>query len=110
MLYVRRDKHGEIIAIFKQSEDSAQEQLDEKNPEILAFIGQSTKLDESLDESLEQLQQTDIEMIRAIEDLINIFIEKDFIKFQELPKATQLKITTRKSIRDKLKSTDNDDN
>lgn len=101
VLYIKRDADGNIIQMAKQSSDEMQESLDEHDPEILKFLNQDK--DELQHESIKQLEQSDIEMIRAVEDLIELLIHKHVITFTDLPAVTQTKILSRKKIRDLLR-------
>jgi hypothetical protein len=38
-------------------------------------------------------------MIRVIDDLVNILLEKSIISINDLPQAVQIKLLTRKSLR-----------
>lgn len=49
------------------------------------------------------LAETDIKMIRVIEDVIDIFITKKVINYKDLPETAQEKLNERKLLREKLK-------
>lgn len=49
-----------------------------------------------------QLQQSDIEIIRLLEDLIEILIIKGTLNYTDLPGAAMQKILLRKKLRDAL--------
>lgn len=97
MFYVQRDAKGEIQSIQKQADDLHQECLDIDDPGIASFFANSTKHAE------EELAASDLEMARAVEDLIEVLINKHVINFTDLPEMTQKKIIKRKRIRDMLK-------
>jgi len=56
-----------------------------------------------IDDAKMELSQTDNGMIRVIEDLIDVLILKNTIKFDDLPVEVQDKINNRKVLRDKIK-------
>ncbi len=49
-----------------------------------------------------ELQATDLEMVRVVEDLISTLVDKGVIMMTDLPKAAQDKIATRGTMRSKL--------
>ena len=49
-----------------------------------------------------ELQATDLEMARVLEDLINTLVDKGVIMMTDLPKAAQDKIASRGTMRSKL--------
>lgn len=49
-----------------------------------------------------ELQATDLEMVRVLEDLISTLVDKGVIMMTDLPKAAQEKITSRGTMRGKL--------
>ncbi len=64
------------------------------------------------DKALDALNSTDSEMLRIVEDLIDVLMEKQIFVFTELPEAVQAKINVRKQLRKDMGSLDgliNDD-
>jgi hypothetical protein len=70
------------------------------DPDVILFLEQNGLSDA---EPNQALAKSDIEMIRVIEDLIELLIHKQLINFTDLPDATQQKILKRKKIRDMLR-------
>ncbi|HLB06526.1 MAG TPA: hypothetical protein VJN41_02435 [Alphaproteobacteria bacterium] len=53
--------------------------------------------------SIEQaLGASDSELIRALEDLIDVLIKKDVIAFTDLPEPVQRKLLSRQALRERL--------
>jgi hypothetical protein len=92
MPYVCRDTDGNIISISLEKSASHSELLEADNAELSQFM---TKL--NLDSN--QILETDIALIRVIEDLIDILIAKSVINFNDLPSAVQKKLLNRKNLR-----------
>lgn len=92
MPYVTRDTHGIINSISLEKSASHSEFLESDNVELSQFM---TKL--NLDSN--QILETDIALIRVIEDLIDILIAKSVINFNDLPSAVQKKLLNRKNLR-----------
>lgn len=95
MAYVLRDAQGKIIA------SSAVENLGEgwvfiesQQKEYLDF------LEQSLAEG-DQFRQSDIQLARVLEDLIALLVERNTIRFTDLPPAAQKRLNERQSMRQK---------
>jgi len=98
MLYVERDKIGNIIALHIKPEPNAQEQKSIMDEEILEFLNKNV----DTDPWIQLLSLSDIGIIRILEDLIDLLIRKNIILFTELPEEAQAKINDRKRVREKL--------
>jgi len=100
-MYVSRDKNKKITAVFRQPNITAQEMISSSDPELMVFLGQDENQSKSM---VKYLQQSDLNMIRVIEDLINILIKKNIIRFTDFPEASQSKIVNRQKIREQLRN------
>ena len=98
MLYVERDKVGNIIALHVRSEPNAREQKSIMDEEILGFLNKNV----DADPWVQLLSLSDIGIIRILEDLIDLLIRKNIILFTDLPEEAQAKINERKRAREKL--------
>lgn len=114
MPYIKRNIDGEIVALFREPNSDAGiwENLPIEDAEVQNFLSHSdaSPSPESphslggveVTEAIERLDATDRAMIRVIEDLIEILIEKNIITVTDLPEATQEKLLNRKKIRQLL--------
>lgn len=95
MLYAKRDKSGDIINLSDTPSPGADEVVNATDEEVIGFIfnNSSTTLSKKL------LSETDAGMIRIVEDLIELLIQKNLIMFTDLPNAAQQKILMRNQIR-----------
>lgn len=100
LMYVQRNPNNEIIAVNKQPTAEAQEPMPSSDPELLSFLQQD---DISPETTIKSLKQSDLDMVRVVEDLINILIEKNIICFTDFPDASQSKIIARQKIRENLR-------
>jgi len=101
MLYVRRDENGHIVALLREPADGAEEQLSPTDPEVIGFLGTSG----SEDINLEYLAQSDHALIRVVEDLIYLLVDKNVILFTELPLEAQRKLAGRREARARMQHT-----
>jgi hypothetical protein len=92
--YIRRDEQGRITAVNLQPGDGLIE-VPANSPELLDFMGRI---------GVEQgsLQQSDMRLVRVLEDLIDLLIDRDVIRFTDLPLPAQEKLMERRSMRQSL--------
>lgn len=103
MPYVKRDPSGNIIELHEMPEDSDTEWLELFDAEVLNFL----KTTQNTKNAKVALNALDAEMIRVVEDLIDLLIDKQVILFTELPEAVQHKLGARKMLRSKMESLEN---
>jgi FMN phosphatase YigB (HAD superfamily) len=99
MPFVTRDETGRILALYREQTPDAREYLPSGHPEILEFAGQAVESEERPD-----MLQSDLEMIRVYEDLIDILISKRVVVLTDFPTAAQEKLVRRKRLRSSLSS------
>ncbi len=100
MLYVERDEKGIIISIHRSPGPNAIESKPAVDKELLEFLNKTT----SAEPGKMLLSLTDTGMIRLVEDLIDLLINKNVILYTDLSEQAQEKIQERKQIREKLSS------
>jgi hypothetical protein len=96
--YIRRDEQGLIAAIQLEPGDGLEE-LPSSSQELIDFMNRM---------GLEQdtLQQSDMRLVRVLEDLIDLLIDRDVIRFTDLPLPAQEKLMERRSMRQSLGALD----
>lgn len=103
MAYVKRDDQGNIIEVFDAAQAGAEEYLSINSEELVAFLKQS----EDPDAARTVLTDSDLSLVRVLEDLINTLIDKEVILFTDLPPAAREKLANREKIRGQLSDLDN---
>jgi len=63
--------------------------------------------DDVVENSLNQLKQSDLDMIRVLEDLIDVLTAKGVFKITDLPPGAQAKLLNRSTARKALSSLNN---
>ena len=101
MRYVARDKDGGIVAIFDRPHPAAPEMIYEDDPELVAFVT-GGKTEEAM---RAYLQESEGDLLRILEDLINVLIENNLILLTDFPDHAQRKLMRRQGIRGKLQYT-----
>ena len=94
MPYVKRDEQGRISAINLEPGEGL-EDVPPNSPELLDFMHRM-----GLEHST--LQQSDMRLVRVLEDLIDLLIDRDVIRFTDLPLPAQEKLMERRSMRQSL--------
>ena len=92
MIYVKRDAKGQVTAISKEPMEGF-EQTDD---------GAASEIEEMLASSSDSLfQNSDLEFIRVLDDVIDLLISKNLVLFTELPEVVQEKYTQRTQMRER---------
>jgi hypothetical protein len=98
MPHVKRDGQGRITALNLEPGDGL-EAIPASSPELLDFMHKM-----GLEQST--LQQSDMRLVRVLEDLIDLLIDRDVIRFTDLPLPAQEKLMERRSMRQSLGALD----
>ena len=102
MLYVERDKDGKIIGLRNNPTAEANEKKSVTDEEVLNFLNKKV----GDDSFLHLLSLSDVGVIRILEDLVELLINKKILLWTDLPTAAQEKIKERKILRSKISSQD----
>ncbi|CAI8879143.1 MULTISPECIES: tryptophan synthase subunit beta [Pseudomonas] len=97
MFYVQRDAQGQLIRVEAAAYAEATETLPADHHEIQAWFANA-----AVENSLKQLKQSDFEMIRVLDDLIQVLTQKGVIRVTDLPPAAQAKLMDRTQAREAL--------
>jgi hypothetical protein len=102
MFYVQRDATGQLLRVEAASYEGFSEILPADNAEIQEWFG-----DDEVENSLKQLKQSDLDMIRVLEDLIDVLTAKGVFSITDLPAGAQAKLLNRSKARKALGSLNN---
>jgi len=100
MPYVIRDKTGQIIEVRAHPNDTTTEEVSADDPALRVFLGQAARKADVEN----ALIASDQGMIRVLEDLIAVLIDRRIIMLTDLPKAAQQKLARRYELRSKLQN------
>jgi len=92
MLFVKRDAGGAVVAVSRESTEGFTEQLATDDPAVSGFLVEISSESSSLDAS-------DQDLIRVLEDVVDLLIAKGLVLFTELPADAQKKIMRRQEMR-----------
>lgn len=94
MPYIRRDTEGKITAIALEP-GAGLEEIPAGSSELTEFV-------RTLGAETNSLEQSDLRLVRVLEDLIELLIARDVIRFTDLPQPAQEKLLQRRSLRQSL--------
>ncbi len=95
MAYILKNTQGEIIAASASENPGAGWIFTEDNTkEYMDF------LERSLAKS-DPFRESDIHLARVLEDLISLLVERNIIRFTDLPQPAQKRLNDRESLRRK---------
>lgn len=97
MLYVKRDTWGNLQRVEAAPFEDMDGEIAADSQEAQAWYS-----NQNVESSLLQLKQSDLDMIRVLEDLITVLIRKGVVRITDLPEAAQAKLVGRSKARDTL--------
>ncbi|MEO9654967.1 hypothetical protein [Marinomonas sp.] len=97
MLYAKVNETGDILDVATVQTDEYAILVSPDDP-IVALILED-KLNSHSASTQQMLTSSDSEMMRVLEDLVELLVEKRIIQFTELPLPAQKKLLSRKWVR-----------
>lgn len=98
MFYIQRDSDGHLMKVEKRPFPEMNGELTDDSREAQAWF----RSHQAAMSSLQQLRQSDLEMVRVLEDLIQVLIQKGVVSITDFPQAAQLKLINRAQAREAL--------
>jgi hypothetical protein len=102
MPYVTRNDQGQIIEVAERKTQGAREQVALDDPDLIAFLTSGAEGSGPTGNIRAALEASDLELIRVIEDVITVLIDKRIFMLTDLPPAAQQKLARRYNLRSKL--------
>ncbi len=91
-MYIKRNSQGQIVALSQEAEPGY-DSVSPESSELLAFL-QTLK-----PARYKSLAESDLDMVRVLEDLVALLIDRNVIRFTDLPAAAQAKLVSRRELR-----------
>lgn len=98
MPFVKRNDSGAIVAVFRQPTQEGLAEVDRRDPELAAFLD-DTLLDLA---ARKEWIESDLGLVRVLEDLVQALIDKGVLLFTDLPEAAQEKLRGRTGFREQF--------
>lgn len=116
MPYIRRDAEGNISGLVEIPDGREAELASINDPEVMAFLfkderargipegcnlhaPQCLEVIFGLQDARKAMLDSDLGMVRIVEDLVELLIQKGVIRFTDLPEAAQKKLMARTEAR-----------
>lgn len=96
-VYVHRDEGGEIVSVSRVPSKDHAERCPAAQADVVTFLRRLTPNKAALLES-------DLSLVRVIEDLIDVLIRKDVLRLTDLPDSVQAKLLDRRKLRGSVRS------
>lgn len=93
MAYILKNAQGQVIAASASENPGAGWEYVENDAKIYLEY-----LEKALIKS-HSFRESDIQLARVLEDLINLLIERNLIRFTDFPEAAQRRLNERQSMR-----------
>lgn len=89
-LYVQRDARGQVVGLSASPEGDHSEPATHDDPEVQRF-----------------LRDIDLDLVRVLEDVIDLLVGQGVFRFTDLPDSAQRKLLFRKDMRSHLRAVAN---
>lgn len=99
-MYVKRDSASRIVAVSAEADASCREYVAAGDRELLTFVDGGT----GAFSEQRLMRESDLDFVRVLEDVIGVLIDKSVIRFTDLPKEAQSKLSERHFMRDHINS------
>lgn len=98
MVYVQRDGEGRLLRVERQPFEGMMETLAVESEELQAWLAAR----EVLVGRLSLLKESDLELVRVLEDLVEVLVNRGVIRYTDLPEAARRKLHQRAETRAEL--------
>lgn len=98
MVYVQRDANGLILRVESKPFEGMTDTLAVQSEELAIWL----KASEEVHARLSELKQSDLDMVRVLEDVVTVLVETGVIDFTDLPEAARRKLDERALARAEL--------
>lgn len=97
VVHVRRDAEGRISAVSGAEAPGFSRAGSADEAEVREFL-------DALYPTRSQFAESDLALIRVVEDLIDVLISKEVLRLTDFPDSAQLKLFERRRLRSSLRS------
>lgn len=91
MVYVQRDEEGRLLRVEHGPFEGMTETLAVESDELESWL--TTR--EEVKERLTSLKESDLELVRVLEDVVSVLVAKGLIRYTDLPEAARQKLDQR---------------
>ena len=103
MVYVQRDDHGRLLRVEYEPFAGMTDNLAVESPELLAWLDAK----EEVRVRLTNLNNSDLELVRVLEDVVSVLVVRGIIQYTDLPEAARIKLDERALARAEIEGLNN---
>lgn len=97
MIYIEKDDSGSIRRVAPEPFEGMTGSMEGGEEDVAAWLAR-----EDVRSRLHRLKESDLELVRVIEDLVNLLVSKGLIRYTDLPDAARHKLQAREADRTRL--------
>ncbi len=94
MVYVQRDEKGRVLRVEHEPFDCMTQSLSANDPEVRNWFASRC-----LHDHLMALQHSDLELVRVLEDLVQVLVSRGVMNYTDLPEPARRKLQHRAQAR-----------
>ena len=91
MVYVQRDDKGRLLRVEHQPFEGMNDTLAVESEEMCDWL----QAREEVKAWLDSLRSSDLELVRVLEDVVSVLVERGVIRYTDLPEAARVKLDQR---------------
>lgn len=95
MVYIQRDVDGKILRVEQEPFDAMSGVLAFESEELQKWLRSKAEVEAKLG----ALKSTDLDVVRVLEDLVTVLVERGLIQYTDLPAAARQKLDERALLR-----------
>lgn len=95
MVYVKRDSHGRLLRVDHETFEGMTGEMAVESEELRVWL----KAKEEVKARLAELHSSDLELVRVLEDVVSVLVERGVIQYTDLPEAARAKLDQRAVVR-----------
>jgi len=95
-MFVRRNAFGDIVAVSRSALGAEWDEIPDHAPALREFLAESGWQRDN------PFAQSDAELVRVLEDLVQVLVQRNVIRFTDLPPEAQAKLSSRQGLRDRM--------
>ena len=101
MPFVSRDDQGNISGVSDNADPNFPEEISADHPDLIRYVTAAALSSKAI---RDELAQSDFKMVRLVDDLIDLLIDRGVIQFTDLPPAAGEKYLQRQGARHRLQT------
>ena len=90
MIYIEKDDSGNIRRVAPEPFEGMTGSMEGSAEDVAAWLAR-----EDVRSRLHRLKESDLELVRVLEDVVSVLVERGVIRYTDLPEAARVKLDQR---------------